>query len=282
MKNIHLQSELKNALFILLGSVCLALGIVLFLVPNRIATGGTPGIAILLNHLLNLPTGTLMVAINAPLLLAGIKYLGKTFALRTLICIVLCSVLVDFFTEILQLSALSNDTMLATLYGGIAVGIGVGLILKGNASAGGSTIIARIVSSRTRIKPGQVILFLDLAIIFSSAFVFNDIERSLWSLISIYVTSRCIDTILTGAPSEKIVHIVSDQVEPLSQAIIEQLGEQGTILRGTGLKKGQDKTMIFVVVEARSINVLRDIVHNSDPDAFMVVMEASEMLGRGH
>ena len=172
--------------------------------------------------------------------------------------------------------------MLATLYGGIAVGIGVGLILRGNASAGGSTVIAQIVSSRSAIKPGQVILSIDMLIVVSSGIIFHDIERALWSLISIYVTARCIDMILSGAPTEKIVHIVSDQIETLSRQISQSLGSSGTIIHGTGLNPEERKAMIFVTVEARRITLLRDIIRNNDPNAFMVVMEASEMLGRGH
>jgi len=282
MKNTSFKSELKNASFILFGSLALALGVVLFLQPNRIATGGTPGMAILLHFLINLPTGTLMLAINAPLLLAGGKFLGKSFAIRTVAAIILTSLLVDLFGVILQLPPLSSNTLLATLYGGISIGVGVGLILKGNASAGGSTIIARIVSSRSRIKPGQVIFSIDALIIGASGLVFQDIERALWSFISIYVTSRCIDMVLTGSPSEKIVHIVSNRIDQLRQPIIDQLGSSGTILCGNGLQQGQPKTMLFIVVEARRITVLRDIIRSNDPDAFMVVMEAAEMLGRGH
>jgi len=282
MEKFDTISELKNAACIVAGSAALALGIVLFLLPNQIATGGTPGMAILLHHLTDLPTGALMVAINVPLLLAGFRYLGGWFAGRTIVAILLSSALVDIFTEVLHLGALSNNPLLATLYGGISVGIGVGLILHGNASAGGSTAVARIVSSRSSIKPGQVILSIDMCIIVCSGFVFHDIERALWSLISIYVTARCIDMVLTGAPSEKIVHIVSDQADKLSQQIKSSLGSEGTILHGVGLDPAQKKTMIFVTVEARRITLLRDIIRNNDPAAFMVVMEASEMLGRGH
>lgn len=282
MKKFDLFSELKNAAYLSLGSAALALGIVLFLLPNKIATGGTPGMAILLHYLTDIPTGVLMVAINVPLLLVGGRYLGGLFAGRTILTILLSSFLVDLLSEQLHLNALSDNLLLATLYGGISVGVGVGLILRGNASAGGSTAIARIVSSRSTIKPGQVILAIDMLIIVSSGVVFQDIERALWSLISIYVTARCIDMVLTGAPSEKIVHIVSDQPEKLSRKISEALGGSGTILSGTGLDPKQKKTMIFVTVEARRITLLRDIIRNNDPEAFMVVMEASEMLGRGH
>lgn len=278
--NVH--PEIKNALFVITGSITLALGVVVFLVPNKIATGGTPGAAILLHYLIHLPTGILMAFINVPLLLGGIKYLGKLFALRTVFAIGLSSFFIDLFSEFLKLQPVSQNTLLATVFGGIAIGIGVGLILNGNASAGGSTIIARIVSSRTPIKPGQVILLLDLLIITASGFVFHEIERALWSLISIYVTAKCIDMVLTGGPTEKVVHIVSDRIDELSKLIIENLGKSGTVLKGKGLYQNETKSMIFLVVERRSLGRLRDLIRDNDPDAFMIVMEASEMLGRGH
>ncbi|WP_020674807.1 YitT family protein [Geopsychrobacter electrodiphilus] len=277
-----LRRELRNLVLISLGSTLLALGVVLFLAPNRIATGGTPGVAILLHFVVDLPIGGLMVLINLPLLLAGWRLLGRAFALRTVGAILLMSVLIDLFTEILKLPAVSNNQLLATLYGGIVVGLGVGLILRGNASAGGSTIIAKIVSSRTNIKPGQVIFALDLLIVCASALVFRSIEPALWSLICIYVTSKCIDMILTGALTEKVVHIATRRPDELARQLIEQLGRHGTMLSGTGLFRNQEKTLIFVTVEARRISLLRDIIRQTDPDAFMVVMDAAEMLGRGH
>ena len=276
------RTELRNILYILSGSMMLALGIVLFLAPNKIATGGTPGIAILLNYLIHLPIGSLMVLINLPLLLVAGKMLGKAFTIRSVSAIFLTSVLIDIFSEFFHLQALSHNTLLATLYGGIAVGVGVGLILRGNASAGGTTIIARLVAARSQYKPGQVILVFDVFIIIASGFVFQDIERALWSMISIYVTAKCIDMILTGTLSEKVVHIATSKADLLSQLIVEHLGRQGTILTGTGLYKNEEKTLIFVTVEARKIALLRDIIHKNDPEAFMVVMDAAEMLGRGH
>lgn len=279
---MNLRTELRNSFYIFSGALVLALGIVLFLAPNRIATGGTPGIAILLNYLISFPIGSLMLLINLPLLLVSIKMLGKAFAIRSVSAILLTSLLIDLFGEILHLQPLSHNALLATLYGGIAVGVGVGLILRGNASAGGTTIIARLVAARSHYKPGQVILVFDVFIIIASGFVFQDIERALWSMISIYATAKCIDMILTGTLSEKVVHIATSKADLLSQKIIEQLGRQGTILTGTGLYKGEAKTLIFVTVEARRITLLRDIIRTHDPDAFMVVMDAAEMLGRGH
>lgn len=277
-----LRIEIKNTLLMVLGTVSLALGVVMFLAPNRIATGGTPGMAILLNYISGLPIGLLMFMINLPLLAMGLRTLGKAFAIRSIAAIVLSSLFVDLFGEILNLQALSQNTLLATLYGGIAVGSGAGLVLKGNASVGGTTIIARLLAARSHFRPGQIILFFDLFIIVTSGFVFHDIERALWSLICIYVTAKCVDIILSGAPTEKIVHITSDHAELISARIIEQLGQKGTILSGTGLYPDEEKTLIFLTVEARKLALLRDIIRENDPDAFMLVMDATEMLGRGH
>ncbi len=280
---LSIPKELANLASMVAGSLLIALGVVLFLAPNEIATGGTPGLAILLNHLLpSFSLGSLMLLINIPLLLIGIRYIGKSFGIRTIIAIFLVSAFVDLLKLILHLEPVSQDLLLATLFGGIAVGIGVGLVLRGNSSAGGSTILARVLAAKYNIKPGHTILALDALIIIASALVFNGLEQSLWSLISIYVTARCIDMVLTGVPSEKVVHIVTSEVETVAQDIIEHLGPYGTILSGTGLQQNQEKTMIFVVVESSRITTLRDIIHRNDPDAFMVVMNAAEMLGRGH
>ncbi len=275
-------TEIRNFLYIFAGAVILALGIVLFLAPNEIATGGTPGMAILLNHFIALPIGQLMVIINFPLLVLSWRMLGNAFALRSIFAIVLTSITVDYVAVFFQFQPLSQDTLLATLYGGIGIGVGVGLILRGNASAGGTTIIARLIATRSQYKPGQIILLFDVLIIVASGFVFQDIERALWSMISVYVTAKCIDMILTGTLSEKVVHIATNKVELLSHKIATQLGQQGTIITGTGLRLVEEKTLIFVTVEARRITVLRDIIRTNDPDAFMVVMDATEMLGRGH
>lgn len=277
------RQELKNGMYITGGTLLVALGVVLFLAPNRIATGGTPGMAILLSHLVpQVSLGLLMLAVNVPLLLAGMKYLGRGFGIRTIVAICLVSFFVDFFRIVIKLEPVSHDLLLVTLFGGVIIGIGVGFILRGNSSAGGSTIIARILAARFGVKPGHTILAIDASIIIASALVFKGIEPSLWSLISIYVTSRCINIILTGGPSEKVVHIVTNKEQLLARKIIEHLGPNGTILSGRGLQATEEKTMIFVVVDGSRITVLLDIIRLNDPDAFMIVMEASEMLGRGH
>lgn len=273
------RSEIKNYIFIFFGSAFLAMGMVGFLVPNKIATGGIAGLSIIFHHLFELPTGLILALVNIPLLLVSVKYLGKKFAVRTIIAIGLTAIMVDFFAEGLGFPSLSSHKLLATLYGGVAVGVGLGLIFKGDASAGAGTILAKIVNEKTGIKTGYVILVLDAVVVVLAGVVFTDIELALWSLISIYVASKLIDMILTGRQHEKIVHIATKDLELLSDKIAEELYLRGTILSGKDLSLGTDKNIIMIVVETNRLNALKNLVQEFDPNAFMVVMEASELLG---
>jgi len=219
-----------------------------------------------------------MLIINIPLLAAGTKFIGVRFALRSIYSIVVTSVLVDVLSSLIDFPTISS-LLLSTLYGGTVIGAGVGFILKGHASVGGSTIIAKIVSNYFHIKPAQVILILDVMIIIAIGFIFADMERVLWSMLSIYATTRVIDKILTGAVSEKIVHIVSNKTAQIGHAINQELGRDGTIISGQNLTGEEDKTILFVVVGARRIPALRTIALKADPKALMIVMEAAEMMG---
>jgi len=270
--------ELKNLLLICLGSTLLAGGVAFFLLPANIATGGTPGMAMIAHYISLISTGKLMIIINIPLLLIGIRYIDLRFALRTVFSIALSSVLIDLFVSRVAWPGVSS-LLLATIYGGVCVGAGVGLVLKGNASAGGTTIIARIVSSYTHYKPARVILVLDVLIIVAIGFIFSDIEKALWSMISIYITSQIIDKVLTGAIPEKIVHITSARSNEIGRAIKQQMDIDGSVLSGHNLSGDTDKNIMFVLIEARRVPRLKTLVLDTDPDALMIVMEASEITG---
>jgi len=282
MNSILSKEELKNYAFIISGSTILALAVVGFFVSNHLITGGTAGLALLLHYITPLSIGMLVALVNLPLIIIGIKYLGKMFAIRTVITIVLISILIDFFAKVLNLQAFVVDTTLGAIFGGIFVGIGLALVIKGNSSAGGSTIIARIVASKTEIKPGTVILVIDTIIIFSALFILNDTAKILWSVISIYITSKVIDKMLTGTLNKKIVHLVTNKTELLKELIRDELVPEGTIIKGDGLFDNEDKKIILIVVEVGKLQRLRQMVKEHDPDGFLVISEATEMLGRGH
>ncbi|PPK62085.1 YitT family protein [Malaciobacter marinus] len=281
MNRFCIKDEIKNYVFILLGSIILSLGIVWFFIPNGIITGGTAGLALLLHYVSSYSVGFWMVAVNLPLLLLGMKYLGKSFAIRTVITIVLISTFVDVSFEILHIKALVDDVILASIFGGVLIGIGLAFVIKGNSSAGGSTIIARVVSSKSEIKPGQIIFIIDFFIILSSLFIFDETAKVLWSIVSIYITAIAVDKILTGNLNKKVVHLVTNEVEQMSSLIKEHIGPYGTVINGTGLYN-ENKKMILIVIEVTKLQLLRDLVKKNDPDAFLIISEANEMLGRGH
>lgn len=270
--------EIKNLVLITLGSIMLAAGVAFFLLPAKIATGGTPGMAMLVYFVTDISPGKAMLLINIPLLLMGTRFIGLPFALRSVYSMIITSVLVDVFLLYVDFPMI-NSVLLAIFYGGTLIGAGIGLVLKGNASAGGTTIIAKIFSSYYHLKPSRLILIMDISIIVTIGFIFVDIEKALWSMLSLYVTTVVIDKILTGAVPEKIVHIVSNKAQDIGFAIHEKLERGGTILSGRNITADADKTILFVVVGARRIPQLRSMVLEIDPNAIMIVMEASEMVG---
>jgi uncharacterized membrane-anchored protein YitT (DUF2179 family) len=270
--------ELLNYFLIFIGSFFLAFGIVGFLSPNKIATGGTAGLAIIFYHITGLSIGTLMILINIPLLIICYKFLGRKFVVRTIITILLISFLVDFIAIYLYFS-LSSNLLLATVYGGLSIGIGLGLIFKGESSAGGATILAKIIAMKTSYKPGYLILILDAIVVIATGLLFKNIELALWSLIGIYVTSKLIDLVLTGKQYEKIVHITSQNIQLLADKIKEDLHLTGTLLKGNDISSNKNKDVLLLIVEANQINNLKRLIQKYDTDAYMVIMEATELLG---
>ena len=277
------KTEILNYIFIMIGSLVMAFGVVAFLSPNHIATGGTAGLAIVLHSVFNLPTGVIMALINVPLLLVSLKYLGKKFAIKTIVCIAFIVVFVDALAQGAHLPNLSTNLMLATLYGGVTIGAGLGLIFKGGASAGGGTILAKIIAANSSIKTSTVVLLLDAVVVASAGIVFKSVELALWSLISIYVASKVIDTILVGAQNQKIVHISSSKnLTELSNLIVENMGISGTIVKGNDLGATEYKDIIFIMIDKSRLNTLKQLVAAYDSKVKMIVMEASEVLGNEH
>ncbi|MDN5090819.1 YitT family protein [Aliarcobacter butzleri] len=278
MKKINL----KHYIFIVLGSLAMAFGTVSFLSPNQIITGGGVGISLLLHALFpQITLGIFMAIVSIPFLIMSYIYFGKYYLFKTFIVVILLSTFTDVLKEVLHVKSMTNDILLAAIFGGIFIGLGVGFVIKGRASTGSTSVVGEIVAKKTKYKAAEVLLAIDATIMFASVFVYNDINKSLYSMISVYVGIRVIDMILTGRPSKKIVNIVSNNVEVLKEQIRERIEEHGTILTGIGLHQGQNKTIIYVTVEASKIDLLKNLITKYDPDAFMIITEASEFLGRG-
>jgi len=281
MKDLFKSSELINYIYILSGAIFSAIGVVSFLVPNSLITGGTAGLALLLHHMSSLTIGTWMFLVNVPLVILGTKYFGKQYAVKSVLTIVLISVLIDVLKEVFSLPSFTNETLLGAIFGGVFIGLGIGFIIKGKSSAGGSSIIATIIASKTKYKAAEAMLFIDAAVILLSIYVFNDVDKALWSIVSIYVSAKVIDVILTGRPSKKVVHLVTEKTKELSLAISDELGPEGTIIEGKDLNDENKKKMILIVVDISKIPLLREIARKNDPKSFLIISEASEFQGRG-
>ena len=276
------KTELKQYIFIILGSFAMAFGTVCFLSPNEIITGGGVGISLLLNALFpQITLGIIIAVVSIPFLILSYIYFGKYYLFKTFIVVLLLSTFTDILKEVLKIEAITHDILLAAVFGGIFIGLGVGLVIKGRASTGSTSVVGEIVAKKTKYKAAEVLLAIDATIMFASVFVYNDIDKSLYSMLSVYVGIRVLDIILTGRPSKKIVNIVSNNVEVLKEQIRERIEEHGTILTGIGLHQGQNKTIIYVTVDAGKIDLLKNLITKYDPDAFMIITEASEFLGRG-
>jgi len=275
-----MHRTIRHYVFIILGSFLIAYGVVGFLVGNDITTGGSPGFGLLLYHLVGFSIGSMILAYNIPLLLIGWRFLGKQFAFRTVLTITLISFFTDFLNEYVHVKSIVDDLMLASIFGGVIIGVGVGLLFRANSSAGGSTLIAKILNTSFEIKPSIIIFFVDMCIIVTSIFVFLDIQNALWSIICIYITSKAVDATLSGGVKQKVVHITSDKVEILCKEITEKLRKEGSILQGKDLFYTQEKNIIFIIVPLSKLRLLRHIIQQNDSNAVMVVMDATELLGR--
>lgn len=282
---------LINYGLITLGSFILAAGFVFFISPHNIVPGGVYGIAIVIHHLTRglfawapsgLPIGLTGLVLNIPLTLIGIKILGPRFGMKTIIGFVLTSVFMDLITYFYgEKPLVADDVLLSSVFGGLLVGLGLGLIFKSKATSGGSDIIAMVFAKYTRLPLGQLMIWVDSSIVLIGLVVFADWKIPLYSWIVIYVTGKTIDIVLQGMSVDKTLFIVSDRFVEIRDRIINDLNRGGTYIPGKGMYNGSEKTIIFTVVNRREMAILEEYIHQIDPSAFLTVLEANEILGEG-
>lgn len=267
---------------ITLGAFILAAGFVFFISPYKIVPGGVYGIGIVAHHLMGVPVGLTGLILNIPLTLIGIRLLGPKFGVKTVVGFFLSSGFIDGLTYLYGENPLvENDPLLSSIFGGVLVGAGLGLIFKARATSGGSDIIAMIVTKYTRIPLGQALILVDSVIVIAGLVAFGDWRIPLYSWIVIYVTGKVIDGILEGISYEKTLFIISDKHELIKNKILFDLKRGGTVLPGKGMYNGADKQVLFVNVNRREVAILQDYIHHVDPKAFLTVINASEILGEG-
>lgn len=279
-------------LFILTGTFILAVGFVYFITPHKIVPGGVYGIAIVVHYLTEglisfwpngIPIGLFGLILNIPLTLAGIKILGPRFGVKTIVGFVLTSVFIDGITWLRPVgnAALVEDILLSCVFGGVLIGFGLGLIFKSRATSGGSDIVAMIIAKYTNLQLGKLMIYVDSIIVLLALVAFKDWHIPLYSWVVIYISGRAIDITLEGADYNKALLIISKKHLDIKHKLVTDLQRGGTYLRGEGMYTGEEKQIIYTVVSRREVAILEEYISNIDPEAFITVMDAKEILGEG-
>ncbi len=275
---------------IVIGAFILASGFVFFIDPHRIAPGGVYGIGIIAHHLTKgmfswapegLPIGAVGLVLNIPLTIVGIKLLGPRFGVKTVIGFILTSIFIDAQHYFFGYEPLVDEPLLSSIFGGVLIGFGLGLIFKSKATSGGSDIIAMIIAKYTRLPLGQLMIYVDSAIVLIALAAFQDWKIPLYSWIVIYITGKVIDMTIQGVSYDKTLFIISDKYEEIRHKLINDIDRGGTLIQGTGMYGGQEKKIIFTNVSRREVHMLRDFIEQIDPRAFITVIDANEILGNG-
>lgn len=265
------------------GTFILALGYAFFMTPYKIVPGGIYGISIVLHHTLGFPVGLSALCFNLPLTLIGLKLLGSRFGVKTFIGFILTALFTDGLIWLIGPDPLNlhDEVLLASIFGGVIMGVGVGLIFKSRASSGGTDVIASILSKYTKIPLGTQLMMVDSCIVILGFAVFHDWKIPLYSWLTIFIMGRVIDMVLKGFSDDKAVFIISDKSEEIRKTIVFDLKRGGTVLQGKGMYTKADKEVLFTVINRRFIPDLHQFIFKIDPHAFITVVDAQEILGEG-
>ncbi|MFC3886553.1 YitT family protein [Bacillus songklensis] len=269
--------KLLELIYILAGSAIVALAFNLFLLPNRVASGGVSGISTILDALFGWEPAYVQWAFNIPLFIAGVLLLGKQFGVKTLIGTIFLPFVVFLSND---MAPATHDPLLGALFGGIGVGLGLGLVFRGKASTGGTDLAAQIIHKYTGLTLGLCVALIDGLIVLTAAIVF-DLERGLYALIGLYVTSKTIDLVQIGIRRSKNVLIISKKEEEICQAILNDIDRGVTRLPGVGGYTETERPVLMVVVDQTEFTKLKQTVKSIDPTAFVIVMDATDVLGEG-
>jgi uncharacterized membrane-anchored protein YitT (DUF2179 family) len=267
---------------IVLGTFILSVGYVYFITPYKIVPGGVYGISIVLHHKFGLPVGLIALVFNIPLVLIGLKQLGPRFGAKTFTAFILTSFFVDLLSYISGMKPLvENNALLSAVFGGVFMGVGVGLIFKSRATSGGTDVLAMIIGKYNRMPLGQLMIMIDSVVVIVGLVAFGDWEIPLYSWMVIFIMGKVIDVVLQGISYDKTLFIISDKHEQIREKLIVDMRRGGTYLTGEGMFNGSPKKIIFTSVNRREVAILEDFIHQIDPRAFMTVFEANEILGEG-
>lgn len=277
-KKNHFIREVNRYFFLFVGSILAAVGLEIFLIPNRIIDGGIVGISIISSYLSQLPLSIFIIVLNIPFLFLGYKQIGKTFVFSSLFSIVSLSIWVSVFHPI---PVLTNDILLAAVFGGIVLGIGVGIIIRYGGSLDGTEMVAIIVNKRTAFSVGEMVMFFNIFILSSAGLVFGW-DRAMYSLIAYFIAFKVIDITIEGLDEAKAAYIISDKNEEIADAITARLGRGVTFLEGKGGFSKEPKTILYSVVTRLEVSKLKSIIYDKDENAFVTINDVTDVMGGKH
>ena len=262
------------------GGLIFALGLSCFVRPAQIAPGGVSGMSVIINHLTGLPVGTLNMAINIPLLLLAWRFLGHRFTLKTLRSVFVQSLMIDLVAAFLP--AYTGDRIMAALFGGVGIGVGLALVFMRGSTTGGTDIVSRLIQLRFRhLSIGKLLFAVDVVVLLISTAVFRNIETGLYGMITIYTTGKILDGILYGMDTGKVILVISGHSRKIASRIMNELERGVTLLHAEGAWSGQERKILLCAVRAAQYYQVEEIVKREDPDAFTILMEANQITGEG-
>ncbi|WP_400195373.1 YitT family protein [Lysinibacillus telephonicus] len=260
---------------VMIGAIVMAVGLELFLVPNNVMDGGIVGVSIIASHLIGLPLGLFIFILNLPFIFLGYKQIGKTFALTTALGITVLSV-----TTILlhHIHPFTSDLLLATVFGGIILGLGIGIVIRFGGCLDGTEVLAILFNKKLPFSVGEIILFINLIIFTVAGFVFTW-EKAMYSIVAYYIAAKMIDIVVQGMEESKSVYIISDEIDEIGRAIMDRLGRGVTYLHGEGAYTGDNKKVIFCIITRLEESKMKEIVKSIDDNAFLAIGNISEVRG---
>lgn len=274
-KKKKIAKHIVRIVFMTLGALLASIGLEVFLIPNNIIDGGVVGISIMSSHITKIPLGLFTFVLNIPFLVIGYKHIGKTFAVSSLYSITVFSLLLSYFKPF---EAVTDDVLLACIFGGIILGIGVGLIIKSGGSLDGTEIIAIILDKRSGFSVGEIVMFFNVFILGSSGLIFGW-DRAMYSLIAYFIAYKVIDVTVEGLNESKAAMIISGEYDEIADALMARLGRGVTLLDGRGGYQGIQTEVIYVVITRLEIAKLKEIVNSIDENA-LVTIDSVEVIGK--
>ena len=272
----------RQFILILLGDALYALSVAMFTRPSGIPLGGVAGISMVINYLTSLPMGVMIIILNVPLFLISFRSLGKSFLLMTLISTVASSVFMDVFGGLLESVRITDNLILISLYGGLLSGAGLGIVFSQGSTTGGGDIAAKMIHKKSpHLSIGRINLVINVIVILASAAVFRSYEAALYSMIVTFVSSNVVDTIISGMDHASAALIVTSSPDEISAAVFAQMNRGCTGFASKGMYTQSDKPTLLVAVRDYEVAQLKRIILDIDGDAFLILLNAREVLGRG-